>query len=130
MGKGLVMRISLPIVVVDNSGVDISIYPSIEDAELHLEPIDVKNGEYRAYDAAGRVLALGVVKKRIRRSWGLVNMGVEQVLVRQAEEKPTHCEELRAALIAFLDSVGIGVESSHPEGIDQLIQTVAQHCGS
>ena len=65
MGKGVVMSpIKTPVVIVDRRGTDLSIHASIEDAQLHLEAIDVKNNEYAAYDSEGRLLGLDVVRTR------------------------------------------------------------------
>jgi hypothetical protein len=46
-----------PPIVVDENG-DVSFYPSVEAAARALEPIDVKNNEYIAYDSEGFILQL------------------------------------------------------------------------
>ena len=46
-----------PPVVIDENG-DVSLYWSVEAAARALEPIDVKNSEYVAYDSEGFVLTL------------------------------------------------------------------------
>ena len=40
-----------PPIVIDEHG-DISIFPSVEAAARYMEPIDVRNNEYVAYDSA------------------------------------------------------------------------------
>jgi len=46
-----------PPIVLDEHG-DISLFPSVDAAARYLEPIDVRNGEYIAYDSAGFLLKL------------------------------------------------------------------------
>ncbi|MGO4223678.1 hypothetical protein AB4Y64_17725, partial [Lysobacter sp. TAF61] len=46
-----------PPIVIDEHG-DISLFPSVEAASRYLEPIDVRNNEYVAYDSAGFLLEL------------------------------------------------------------------------
>jgi hypothetical protein len=60
----------LPIIVNDHG--DVSIYRSLEDVERALEVIDVRNGEYSAYDADGRPLLLTIMadEKPIIFGWG------------------------------------------------------------
>ncbi len=45
---------ALPIIV-DNYG-DVLVFKSVDDALVYLEPIDVLNNEYIAFDAEGRLL--------------------------------------------------------------------------
>ncbi|MBB1062172.1 hypothetical protein [Marilutibacter spongiae] len=45
-----------PIVVVESG--DICVFPSVDAAARYLEPVDVRNGEYVAYDSAGFLLKL------------------------------------------------------------------------
>ena len=46
-----------PPIVLDEHG-DISFFPSVEAAARYVEPIDVRNGEYIAYDSSGFLLKL------------------------------------------------------------------------
>jgi len=85
-----------PIFVVDGS--DISVHSSLEDAALQLEPIDVKDKLYAAYDSEGRLLNLGADRQRVK--------------VSLAEELPNHAHELEEALRRYLSAIG------KPEGSD------------
>jgi len=93
-----------PIIIVD--GHDVSIYDSVEEAQVQLEAIDVRNGEYRAYDAEGRLLAMDIVAEKKRVLLGLIPTDVELVRMSDGEAAPTHERELRKALIAFLVATG------------------------
>jgi hypothetical protein len=55
--------VSFPIYVRDDAG-DVTSYPSLEKMQGYVEAIDVENGEYEAWDAAGVVLELGVGKPK------------------------------------------------------------------
>mgnify|MGYP005758633445 CR=1 FL=1 len=46
-----------PPIVIDEHG-DISFFPSVEAACRYIEPIDVRNNEYVAFDSAGYLLQL------------------------------------------------------------------------
>ena len=46
-----------PPIVLDEHG-DISLFPSVEAAARYVKPVDVRNGEYIAYDSAGFLLNL------------------------------------------------------------------------
>ena len=79
----------LPIFVDDHS--DISVVRSVSYAESWMEPIDIENHEYVAYDASGRLLALSADRRR--------------VYIALAEQEPTHSEPLAKALRYFLRAV-------------------------
>ena len=83
--------IKLPVIVVDKKGVDIGIYKEIKDVEQHLEAIHVKNDEYIAYDAEGRLLKLETDGRYIK--------------VLATEEDPMHAAELEASLREYLIAV-------------------------
>ncbi len=53
-----------PPIVIDENG-DVSLYRSVEAAARALEPIDVKNSEYVAYDSEGFVLTLECLGPRV-----------------------------------------------------------------
>ena len=125
LGKGVVMSsIKPPVVIVDRRGNDINIHASIEDAQLHLEAIDVKNNEYRGYDSEGRLLALDVVIDKTSVLFGLFQTSVERVRIRQAEDEPLHADELCTALFRFLRALGVIDNSLSFEDVDQLIERV------
>jgi hypothetical protein len=91
LGEGMVMsKPHPPIFAVE--GLDVAVYSSLEDALLHLEPIDVANRINLVYDAKGRLLHLSTDGKR----------NTAQL----AEQEPLHANELAAALRAFLGAVG------------------------
>jgi hypothetical protein len=87
VGKGILMNtLTPPIFVID--GHDVGVFASIEDVQIQLEAIDVRNNEYMAFDAEGRPLELVARGKRVR------------VAPRQGH--PSHRRELETALRDFL----------------------------
>lgn len=98
MGEGFLTDSPIPpIFIID--GHDVAIFASIEEAQLHLEPIDVKNQQCVAFDAEGRLLRIEVEHGRIKA---------------QLEEKEsTHRGDLEAALRQYLR------ELKDPAGEDQ-----------
>jgi hypothetical protein len=79
--------IKKPVIVAE--GLDILFYDDIEDAEKHLEPIDVDNGIYVAYDADGRLL-------KIQNDDNKISISI-------FEQNPTHRKSLEDLLRKFLD---------------------------
>ena len=53
-----------PIIVYENG--DVSVFASVEDAEISLEPPDVESNRYVAYDSEGRLLRLIPTSPRIK----------------------------------------------------------------
>jgi hypothetical protein len=95
-----------PIIIVED--LDVSVYTTVLDAEIAMEPIDVKNGVYTAYDSQGRLL-WPIVEKKIykpKKWWEFLllcgNVEVEVVTLREAESEPLHADELRRILIDYL----------------------------
>ena len=110
----------------DRRGDDINVHASIEDAQLHLESIDVKNNEYTAYDFEGRLLALNVVSDKTPVLFGILQTRVERVRIQEAEEEPFHADELRSALVRFLTKVNLVDHSLELENTAKLVERVAE----
>jgi hypothetical protein len=55
------MMTTTPLFAIDRDGW-IMICDSVKDLEEYAEPIDVDQGEYRVFDAEGRLLRLGVMR--------------------------------------------------------------------
>lgn len=91
-----------PIIVVDREGW-LQVYSSPEEVSQNLEAIDVMAGEYLAYDSEGRLLQLMVQEHRRRVLLGLCTVSEFIIRVLEAEEEPSHREDLRRALQRFLE---------------------------
>ena len=82
------MRILIqPPIIVDETG-PIYVFDSIEAAAIYLEPIDVEDNIYVAFDSTGRLLRLLPT--------------TPQITIEAAEEVPNHTEQVREILIKFL----------------------------
>lgn len=75
-----------PIFIVD--GLDIGVFESLRDVELHLEPIGLKNETREIYDSEGRLIRVEAKGNRI--------------IAVVEEPNPKHARELEAALRGFL----------------------------
>jgi len=88
-----------PPIVISEHG-DVTVFASVEKAAQDLEAIDVRNGEYVAYDSEGKLLNLRVCVSQsnwIRR---------EIIELEDAEELPAHQDELKKILSEFLIQIG------------------------
>ena len=68
-----------PLIVLADDG--LHVFRSAAAAALYLEPIDVRDGEYTAYDIAGRPVALGIHAVPYRTLFGLLRRTVEHVSI-------------------------------------------------
>lgn len=100
-----------PPIIVDETG-PIYVFRSVEAAEKYLEPIDVANNRYVAFDSQGRLLRLQATEPR--------------VTIEAAEEYPTHAEALRLLLVEFLKDMGLPevdvIDKSLPELVESSLQ--------
>ena len=85
-----------PILVLE--GQDVELYPSLAEAIQDLEGVDVADGAYRLFDAAGRRIVLRA--EGVKRGRFLVAIGT--VHFERIEASAEGVAELRAALIEFL----------------------------
>lgn len=122
----VVLVIRPPVFVKDMNGCDISVHASVEDARLHIEPTDVENEEYIAYDSEGRLLTLSVVEDKRTR---LPSWGRERVVLDQAEEEPTHEQELRMALLDYLKCSGLPEKTYQSLPLRDIIERFIEICG-
>jgi hypothetical protein len=79
----------LPPIIVYNKG-DVLLFMSASDAERYLEPIDVLNSEYVAYDSEGKLLEIVI-------QHGVVALTVPiEIRYRRCELREIVCENLVA----------------------------------
>ena len=96
-----------PPVIVDETG-PIYVFESVEAAELGLEPIDVVDNRYLAFDSVGRLLRLIPTTPRIT--------------IEAAEEVPNHAERLRELLIKFLKDCRVTDSNLSDLSLPELVQ--------
>jgi hypothetical protein len=97
-----------PIFVVDRDGSDMRAYLSEEDVTRSLEAIDVRRGEYLAYDVDGRLVRLGADRSR--------------VTIELAEQAPGHAADLERALRNYLTAVGDSAGEDRSYDLPALVQ--------
>jgi hypothetical protein len=108
--------------IVLNAGGDIKFFCTKEDAEVHMEPIDVRNGYYIAYDSEGRRLTIDIIEKEVKLFWGLDRAMVEHTVITGTPEEPVHQEELRLLLVDHFELLGIDPDWLQHASLEQLIQ--------
>lgn len=117
-----------PLVVNENG--NLMFFASVQDAERYLEPVDVRNGEYVAYDADGRRLDLSVESERVPALFGMTHDDVERVRVRAAGDAAPRPGELRAALLAFLRATGRAPAGTEGLSLHALVALAAEVGGT
>ena len=71
---------------------DVIVFASAEEAAQYVEPIDVENSEFVAYDSEGRLLSATCTANQVRLS--------------PTEDEPLHGAQLEASLRSFLNTIG------------------------
>ena len=97
-----------PPIIAENRG-DLLIFGSLEKAESYLEAIDVRNDEYVVYDSEGRLLRAAA------------DSDFGPVRIAEAENAPTHQEQLRRALISYLRAVSSRESDLRHDLLDTLV---------
>jgi len=90
--------------VLDNRG-DIVAFDTIDELLAAVEPVDVEEREFDAFDSQGRAIELGTAPGG--------RFGNRQVVVANAEATPQRAGDLRRRLLEYLCRVG--VEPGPPE---------------
>lgn len=99
-----------PIILSENG--DVSFFDSVHAAEEYVEPIDVRNQEYVAYDRTGRRLDLRVVTKyRLR----------DVVEIVDREDAETAPEELGELMRTHLSALGFQPVEFDGLSLDALV---------
>lgn len=94
----------LPIIVYEHG--DVMFFDSIDTAERYIEPVDVNNREYTAYDRLGRQLELSLT------SDGLVAINLTRPVIEKSKELR---EILQRLLVQIGESEMWAEEASLPE---------------
>ena len=101
-----------------------NIFTTAAQAEEYLEPVDVRNNEYVAYDSAGRLLRLTVEEKKVMLYSMIPISPGERVVIGPAEAAAAHTGELRDLLTGFLAACG-----EDPDWLAQVSLDVLVHRG-
>ena len=90
---------NLPIIINDSG--DVSFFQTVENAELYLEAIDVKNNEYVAYDANGNLLNLDLETRG--------KPPIDYVVIRNHKKSTVNASTLRDLLISSLSQLNVSI---------------------
>jgi len=89
----------------------LQVFNSAEEAADYMEPIDVENGEWEAFDATGHVLDLSTDRQRTVGAGRLLGPSEEVVRVTRATPPRVDRARLRKLLLADIDSMSRGGEA-------------------
>ncbi len=103
-------------IVIDENG-DLSVFETIEHAQQSLEPVDVRNMEYVAYDRDGILLSL-----EVRGPDG-------RVFIEDGDPRADHSDELRKALLTFFARTGNELRQSASTSLGEVIDCFVQRYG-
>lgn len=109
-----------PIIINESSRIDLSgdvgFYASVEAAQLDLEPIDVDNDEYFAFDSEGRRLRLSTDGRFVR--------------IADGERNPKHQAILKIILADYFRRAGLEQRQYQGASLDELISIGVQKFGA
>lgn len=103
--------VTYPVFVIDDAS-DISAFENLEHLKGSLEPIDIHNGEYTAYDRDGYLLILAVSS---------INYDAVYTIAR-SENLPAKSDQLRTTLAHGLTSFGIFADEIEGMSYDEVIE--------
>ena len=112
--------ISPPVIINEADG-SLGIFRSVEAAEQHLEPIDVENDEYTAYDSTGRRLKLCVRSRPRRILFGLCRVQIKEVYVEMPAEESNVSAELQIVLARALQKAGMDTATVRGASLEELV---------
>ncbi len=98
--------LNLPLII-NNHG-DVQIFETVSDAESYMEAVDIRNQEYVGYDAAGRLLLIATDGR----------IGV----VRPAEARPSHQEEVRKLLVRLILAARTPMPDASSASLSELVE--------
>lgn len=102
----------------------LNVYRSVKDAAIDMEPTDVDNGEWEAFDASGQVLKLTVHKRRTRGLWSLFSRFEEIVLIAESTPQEDARERLRTLILQHIEKMTRDEQHTaniEPELAEQLL---------
>ena|SRR5690606_9792484 len=103
-----------PPIFLDEHG-DISLFASVEAAARYVEPVDVRNGEYAAYDSSGFLLKLVPAEQVVRISGYL-------------SDQP-HRDQLEQVLRSFVEQASGGPVPAEVTSLEELLAFCVQQFG-
>lgn len=93
----------LPIIAICDGWLEV--FKSKEYAERYIEPIDVENDEWEAFDADGCRLTLTVEKQSTHGFWSLFSKFEEVVRIAESEPPRAEREYVRKLIAEYVDKL-------------------------
>lgn len=115
-------------IILDENG-NLLFFNSKDIAELYIEPEDVKNNEYIAYDSEGRLLKLELIEYEKTGFLGLSKSIRVQVNIVSTEDFPNHSNELKRKLTKFLHKISPSYKDEEDYMLQDILQKVIELSG-
>lgn len=115
-------------IIIDEHG-DLDVFRDVAAAESSLEAIDVRNGEYEAFDASGQRLSLTVERKTTVWLFGLVRWTRERVRISAAVPPSNDAHELCRRMRDYLARSGGAAAELVGMTLDELLAAVIARAG-
>jgi hypothetical protein len=117
-----------PPIVIDARS-ELLFFRTADAAQSYVEEIDIENGEYGdCWDSEGRLLRLEIEVGE-ERILGVFRMKFQHPILRELESEPTHGDQLRATLIAFLERLGAHAGDLSSETLSGVLGKAVARCG-
>ena len=113
-----------PPLVLDEHG-DIQVFESVDELICEVELIDVRNQEYDVFDSEGRKLELTVAEHGVSKRLAYPSER-HKIVLRCADPRPTHQDELKKRLLNFLHRVGEAVTEYENRPLENVLDRVRQ----
>jgi len=117
----------LPLICVD--GYDVNVYATEEEAALDLEPIDIRNGEYRFFDAAGCVVDAyvhgGTEYNDDKKRWYIIKSLPNDGQIRFSKRLPEECQQAELTLL-LKDFLKTCKRDADADDLDSLISEIVR----
>jgi hypothetical protein len=117
-----------PPILLDEGG-DLALFSSVERLEQYLEPIDVENGEYQAYDSTGRILRLRVRTRFVPFLLGLFRAKRKEVYVEASGSETRGADEMRSIVERALRSRGLDAGHLRTASREELVAEAVRRVG-
>jgi hypothetical protein len=99
------------------------------DAAAYAEEVDIKNQEYGDFWDADGTLLRWTIEERKEKIFRIFNWRYRRPVLREESAPAERAEELRTALVGFLEKQGAVAQQLQGKGLRELVDLGVAHCG-
>jgi hypothetical protein len=115
-----------PIIIFEHG--DVTFFETVTKAQIGIEPIDVVNNEYVAYDSDGRLLSLAVEQIEKPSFLGKAK-SIEIVKISETKESPVHSDDFRKLLLQFFMKTEVYDQTDESLSLGDLVDKAVKQFG-